>query len=104
MFKSKYGNLLTGLLIVVIMGVVGIIGYFGYKILTEDATEKAAQQKNEEFDSVYSKRPLIDDSGQCLHAKTLGFVHPTTGKYLEFDSELPDCFLNVLKHFEGGGK
>ena len=55
-------------------------------------------------DSVYSKKPLTDDSGQCLHAKTLGFVHPTTGKYLEFDSELPDCFLNVLKHFEGGGK
>ena len=51
-------------------------------------------------DNVYSKRPLIDDSGQCLHAKTLGFVHPKTGKYMEFDSELPACFLNILTKFE----
>lgn len=51
-------------------------------------------------DNVYSKRRLIDDSGQCLHAKTLGFVHPKTGKYMEFDSELPACFLNILTKFE----
>ncbi len=31
-----------------------------------------------------------------LHAKSLGFVHPTTGKYLQFDSELPDDFMQVL--------
>ena len=38
--------------------------------------------------------------GQCLHAKTLGFVHPKTGEYIEFDSELPEFFtkeLNKLK-------
>lgn len=35
-------------------------------------------------------------SGQCLHAKKLGIVHPTTGKYMEFDSELPDYFGAVL--------
>ncbi len=35
-------------------------------------------------------------TGQCLHAKTLGFVHPTTGEYMEFDSALPDCFAAVL--------
>ena len=35
-------------------------------------------------------------TGQCLHARTLGFVHPTTGIYLEFDSPLPPYFQNVL--------
>ncbi len=62
MFKSKYGNLLTGLLIVVIIGIVGIIGYFGYKVLTEEATENAAKQKNEEFDSTYSKNSKDNDN------------------------------------------
>ncbi|MBR3198985.1 MAG: RluA family pseudouridine synthase [Bacilli bacterium] len=51
-------------------------------------------------DPVYGNRKLIDNSGQCLHAKTLGFVHPKTLKYMEFDSELPECFLNILKLFE----
>ncbi len=51
-------------------------------------------------DPVYGRRKLIDDSGQCLHAKTLGFIHPKTGEYMEFDSELPECFLNIQKMFE----
>ncbi len=33
---------------------------------------------------------------QCLHAKTLGFVHPATGEDVEFDSELPDDFSQVI--------
>ena len=52
-------------------------------------------------DPVYGRRKLIDDSGQCLHAKTLGFIHPTTHKYMEFDSELPTCFTNILNKFRG---
>ena len=48
-------------------------------------------------DPVYGNRKLFDDSGQCLHAKELGFVHPRTGEYMQFDSELPECFLNILK-------
>ena len=51
-------------------------------------------------DPVYGKRKLIDDSGQCLHAKTLGFIHPTTGEYMEFDSELPSEFINILNIFK----
>ena len=51
-------------------------------------------------DSVYGNRKLFDDTGQCLHAKELGFVHPTTGEYMQFDSELPECFTNILKKFE----
>jgi 23S rRNA pseudouridine1911/1915/1917 synthase len=46
-------------------------------------------------DGVYGKRsPLCE--GQCLHAKKIGFIHPVTGAYLEFDSDLPEYFLSVL--------
>jgi 23S rRNA pseudouridine1911/1915/1917 synthase len=33
---------------------------------------------------------------QALHAKSLGFVHPTTKKFMQFDSELPPDFMAVL--------
>jgi len=33
---------------------------------------------------------------QALHAKTLGFIHPSTGKHLHFDSELPSDMQTVL--------
>jgi 23S rRNA pseudouridine1911/1915/1917 synthase len=36
-------------------------------------------------------------SGQALHAKTLGFVHPVTKKEMIFDSELPENFVQVLE-------
>lgn len=51
-------------------------------------------------DPVYSRRSVIDNTGQCLHAGELGFVHPKTGKYMEFSSELPSCFTNILKQFK----
>ena len=51
-------------------------------------------------DPVYGRRKLIDNTGQCLHAKTLGFIHPTTHEYMEFDSPLPSCFENILKQFK----
>lgn len=49
-------------------------------------------------DTVYggSKQPS-ELNGQCLHAKQIGFVHPITGKYLEFDSALPTYFDEFLK-------
>ena len=49
-------------------------------------------------DDVYSK-PFKGLEGQCLHAKTLGFVHPN-GEYLEFESPLPEYFINVLKRIK----
>lgn len=52
-------------------------------------------------DPAYSNKPLFDDSGQCLHAKELGFIHPTTNEFMKFDSELPECFIkiqNLLKN------
>lgn len=40
-------------------------------------------------DSVYGKRKSNDGYGQYLHAMTLGFIHPTTGEYMEF-TRMPD--------------
>ena len=51
-------------------------------------------------DPVYGKRKLIDNTGQCLHAKELGFIHPKTKKYMEFNCDLPKCFINILNKFE----
>ena len=49
-------------------------------------------------DPVYGPHKCITSlHGQCLHAKTLGFVHPITNEYMEFDSELPEYFTHFLK-------
>ena len=50
-------------------------------------------------DAVYGK-PFKGIEGQCLHARKIGFIHPTTGEYLEFTSELPDYFVSVLNKLE----
>ena len=35
--------------------------------------------------------------GQCLHAKSLKFKHPTTGKEMYLEAELPEYFKNLLE-------
>ena len=49
-------------------------------------------------DMVYGpkKQPLTED-GQLLHARVLGFVHPRTGEYMEFQRPLPPEFEAVLQ-------
>ncbi|MCH5197414.1 MAG: RluA family pseudouridine synthase [Oscillospiraceae bacterium] len=52
-------------------------------------------------DPVYgSEKNTFGLAGQCLHAKTLGFIHPRTGEYMEFDSPLPEYFVNFLSHLK----
>lgn len=51
-------------------------------------------------DQTYGRRKVIGDVGQFLHAKSIGFIHPKTNKYMEFDSELPEYFINFLKTLE----
>lgn len=46
-------------------------------------------------DGVYGK-VVKGVQGQCLHAKKIGFIHPRTGKYMEFDSDLPEYFVSIL--------
>lgn len=49
-------------------------------------------------DPVYGPKKVLDFlNGQCLHAKTIGFIHPATGEYLEFDSPLPKVFEDFLE-------
>ena len=49
-------------------------------------------------DLVYGyKRQKFNIEGQTLHAKTLGFIHPRTKEYMEFTSELPNYFKELLE-------
>lgn len=49
-------------------------------------------------DTLYGpKSKLFKTEGQVLHAGTLGFMHPITGNYMEFHSELPEEFMRILK-------
>ena len=50
-------------------------------------------------DGVYGGRNAerILEGGQCLHARKIGFIHPTTGKYMEFTSPLPEYFTKFLE-------
>lgn len=50
-------------------------------------------------DQVYGK-PSKWVEGQCLHARKIGFIHPSTGEYMEFSSELPEYFQAVLRRLE----
>lgn len=52
-------------------------------------------------DTVYgSKKPWPGLAGQCLHARRLRFVHPSTGEPLELECPLPDWFRDVLEKLE----
>ena len=49
-------------------------------------------------DEVYSNRKCpFSLQGQTLHAKTLGFVHPSTGEYVEVEAPLPEYFTHLLE-------
>jgi len=57
-------------------------------------------------DAVYGpkKCPFLKLTGQTLHARTLGFVHPKTGEYVEFHAPLPDYFSHILHVLRDGLK
>ena len=50
-------------------------------------------------DDVYGKA-VKGTQGQCLHARKIGFIHPRTGEYLEFEREAPDYFQKLLLKLE----
>jgi 23S rRNA pseudouridine1911/1915/1917 synthase len=47
-------------------------------------------------DPKYGPRKTLAIDGQALHAGVLGFVHPRTEKYVEFEAPLPDYFTQLL--------
>ena len=49
-------------------------------------------------DPVYGvKNEKVSFSGQCLHARKIGFIHPKTNEYMEFSSDLPPYFKEFIK-------
>lgn len=51
-----------------------------------------------------SARAALEQFGRpALHARTLGFTHPVSGRRLEFDSALPPDFAALLQQLEGWG-
>lgn len=49
-------------------------------------------------DDVYGPKKVITElGGQCLHAGKVGFIHPRSGEYLEFESCLPEYFEKFLR-------
>ena len=51
-------------------------------------------------DPLYGPKKVIGKNGQYLHAKSIGFVHPTTNDYLEFDSSLPNDFIEKIEELK----
>ncbi len=50
------------------------------------------------------KKVLTELNGQCLHARTIGFVHPVTGETVSLDSPLPAYFTAFLGKLRRGGE
>lgn len=53
-------------------------------------------------DPLYGPRKVYGDTGQFLHAKTLGFVHPRTNEYVEFSKDAPSIFYETLEEIKKG--
>lgn len=53
-------------------------------------------------DTIYGGPAVKNVQGQMLHAKIIGFIHPVTGSYMEFDSSLPGYFLDILERLRNG--
>lgn len=52
-------------------------------------------------DPLYGIKPTIDTKGQALHAYKLGFIHPRSGEYMEFEAKPPQEFVNTLNQIKG---
>ena len=51
-------------------------------------------------DPIYGKRKIINDYGQMLHAAYLGFNHPITHKFMEFEVDTEKEFKEILEMFK----
>ena len=50
-------------------------------------------------DTIYGPKNDMGLTGQCLHARVLGFIHPRTGEYVEFEAPLPEYFQKLLEKY-----
>ena len=86
--------------------------YYNSNITLVEATLETGRTHQIRVHMAYKGYPLLGDEiygkkdskfkieGQMLHAKLLGFIHPTTGKYIEFESELPSYFKEIIDVLE----
>lgn len=77
--------------------------YLGHPLLGDDtygggkaAIQKAFRTSGSAFVPLAQEALTLLNNRPALHAKTLGFTHPKTGERMEFDSQLPDDFAEVL--------
>lgn len=52
-------------------------------------------------DPLYGIKPTINTKGQALHAYKLGFIHPRSGEYMEFEAKPPQEFVDTLNQIKG---
>lgn len=70
--------------------------------LVGDEVYGGTGRANDLRDPVLKK--LVRELGrQALHAKTLGFIHPASGDYMEFDTELPEDMARIITYLEQQG-
>ncbi len=50
-------------------------------------------------DTTYGPKNAMGLTGQCLHARVLGFIHPRTGEYVKFEAPLPEYFQKLLEKY-----
>ena len=64
--------------------------------------DKQYGKKNIKFKKIDTEflKKLNKLSGQALHAKTLEFTHPSTKKWVSFNSDLPEGFKKILNLLE----
>ncbi len=86
--------------------------YYNSNITLVEATLETGRTHQIRVHMAYKGYPLLGDEiygkkdskfkieGQMLHAKLLGFIHPTTGKYIEFESGLPNYFKEIIDVLE----
>jgi 23S rRNA pseudouridine1911/1915/1917 synthase len=70
--------------------------------LVGDEVYGGAGRANDLRDPVL-KRLVRELGRQALHAKTLGFIHPASGVYVEFDTELPEDMARIITYLEHQG-
>lgn len=58
-------------------------------------SSRTASLKDQKLRQLIAQLP-----GQALHARLLGFIHPRSGKYLEFSCEMPDTLGRLISHLE----
>ena len=71
-----------------------------HKSLAEQLKEHSITRKYPLLgDTTYGPKNAMGLTGQCLHARVLGFIHPRTGEYVEFEAPLPEYFQKLLEKY-----